>query len=284
MSRGLLTPVMDAPVDWVCPVNWMHSLNRGLVSWFLCVPGATGGKTWPDLCRNHTATLTNMDPQLDWALNRRQGGWGCLDFDGSNDYVQTTIVRPTPTDNFTWSAWCKMDGSANTPDQKTIVGARTSSGTLEIILYQERDGVLQVQTEAATSSFGVSISFGAWAQYVMSWDGTTMRGYKNGTIAPSTATPTWGITLSANLQIGAQGTTFDELFGQMDDVRIYNRCLSSLEIKSLYEISQQYNHGLLNRVRWSLPFVEAASAVIGTIPFAAVMSQQKRSLVYGGAF
>src|SRR5688500_4148301 len=69
-------------------VNLSHPLNRGLVGWWLPGFGGRTGQVLRDLSGNHThGTLTNMASD-DWIpATGRPGGFGALNFDGSNDHV-----------------------------------------------------------------------------------------------------------------------------------------------------------------------------------------------------
>src|SRR5688500_11296274 len=97
------------PVSLLGPVNRLHPLNRGLVAWFLTLPGLSGGLKWHnlmDLSNGPHGTLTSMDPPTDWvSAKARPGGFGALDFDGSNDDVRFTFPIAIANVPITASAW-----------------------------------------------------------------------------------------------------------------------------------------------------------------------------------
>lgn len=47
-------------IDAVCPVNWEHPLNEGLLSWWLPPWGWVGGKVWHDIAKGNHASLSNF--------------------------------------------------------------------------------------------------------------------------------------------------------------------------------------------------------------------------------
>jgi hypothetical protein len=68
-----------------------------------------------------------------------------------------------------------------------------------------------------------------WYQFAATWDGATMKLYINGQFAASNA---YSVPLSyANGWPWFIGESFS---GNMNDVRIYNRALSSAEVMALY--------------------------------------------------
>src|SRR5689334_133249 len=93
------------PIDIRNPINRTHPLNKGLVSWWLTVPGLIGGKFWYDLHDNSfPGTLTNLLTAGDgWRSSTR--GFGAFAIDGSlNSYIQI----PNFVINFSYmtiSAW-----------------------------------------------------------------------------------------------------------------------------------------------------------------------------------
>ncbi len=68
---------------------------------------------------NHHGTLMNMDTQTDWLSGDNCKLNGCLDFDGSNDYVSVNHAQVfnmgLPSDQFTLSAWIKTSESGILP-------------------------------------------------------------------------------------------------------------------------------------------------------------------------
>lgn len=100
----------------------------------------------------------------------------------------------------------------------------------------------------------------------MTWDGTSVRLYRNGLLIETVAQPS-GTFRSSNtdtLNIGAlvaSGPTPLSATCRLDDIRLYDaRVLTDREINELYKRSYRYNEGLLNRIPLPSPFIEQAAA------------------------
>src|SRR5690606_30479453 len=87
----------------------------GLISWWMVLPHWRGGLTWRDLCGRNHGTLTNMDPPTDWVGPRgRPGGWGALDFDGSNDHVLVAHSNSFNVSSLSVAAWVRASVGGST--------------------------------------------------------------------------------------------------------------------------------------------------------------------------
>jgi hypothetical protein len=90
---------------------------------------------------------------------------------------------------------------------------------------------------------GQAITFN-WTAFALSYDGSTYNFYKNGSLL-SSATGTYQPNTSKPLRIGAGRTesTANYFFkGALDEVRIWNRGLSTSEITSLYSMEKPANN------------------------------------------
>lgn len=247
-------PFCNAGINSAQPVNWSHPLNRGLLSWHLCLPAdGRKGFRWLDLCHRSHAVLTNMDPGSDWLGPRgRVGGWGSIDFDGSNDHC---FVSSYPfidgAAGATLACWFRT-GSAMT--NKQIVGLPdASSGTNGIDLnFQNATSVrFWLKTGATSNGLSATVTYNdnVWHHIAGTYDGTTRRLFFDG-IQVANDFRSGTITASAKeLNIGRFGSFGNYYVGQADDVRIANRAYSAEEVRRLYELSRTGYQGLLNRVR-----------------------------------
>jgi len=85
----------------------------------------------------------------------------------------------------------------------------------------------------------VQLTVGSWSHVVVTYDGSTVRFYANGTFDTSGAE-----TLSTNnatqpLRFAADGAVPDRYGGLLDDVALYNRALSATEVKLHYDSGRQ---------------------------------------------
>src|SRR3989344_4032944 len=78
--------------------------NSGLVGYWSMEEGTGNSRTFDRSGNGNTGTLTNMDPLTDWVNGATSTGQA-LDFDGSDDYVLTTLS--TALNDFTACAWFK---------------------------------------------------------------------------------------------------------------------------------------------------------------------------------
>jgi hypothetical protein len=110
------------------------------------------------------------------------------------------------------------------------------TGGIVYSLYANNAGnvpVGQLWTGAERDAAGTSkLALNVWTHLAASWDGATLRLYLNGTEAGSVAV---GSTLAAStgpLSIGGNGIWGEYFKGLIDEVRVYDRALSAVEIQS----------------------------------------------------
>ena len=200
-------------------------------------PGS--GTTWADLSDNdNDGTLTNSPTY-------NSNNSGSFAFDGTNDYVSfasapelqflnrlpyTLEVWMYPTANPGASTWTgifnREDGSGGSRDGYNIYLNGSASNTL--YLATER-----FFTGSATQigyTYNDSDLLNIWHHVVVTYDGTTLRLYRNG-VQLNSATSTGNITnTSKTLEIGRRGggSYFN---GRLNGQKIYNKALTASEIK-----------------------------------------------------
>ena len=162
-----LSPVRYAPSQ--------NNLLRNLRAWWLAVPGHNGyGSTkWLDISRwNEHGTLVSMSPTTDWKSVSPwyQGNWGSLDFDGTNDIVQTSAFDFEPP--YTVAGWFRLVDATPATDDVIISDYNsagnavqcdirvTTTGTFD--LFFQNGGYVQAQVAAG------SISDNTWHHFIIS--------------------------------------------------------------------------------------------------------------------
>lgn len=210
------------------------SLWRGCVGAWCPSLGATGSRLFDQsLFQNH-GTLINMDASTDWPVS---GDGVALDFDGGNEYVDggsSSVMKPATA--LSVSAWVNLSSSPTSAGR--IISARTSATSNGYILAFDAAGaaprLLIGDGAYATALSATAIPTLTWSQVTGTWDGATVRifvnGISTGSSSKSAITYTAGaLTIAAefNPTIGAP------LSGRVDDIRIYNRALTTAEIKLL---------------------------------------------------
>lgn len=224
------------------------SLKQGLVgAWIPSVSGS--GLVLPDLSgRGNNGTLTNMSAGA-WV----SGQYGrALDFDGSNDWVNagnSSSLSFAPNNAFTLSSWIQL---RNLPGNSLygIIARGQYNNNLEYNFYigENSNRVRFTLGDGVTNSvyFGRSsdpITSTSWAHYCARYDGSSILAgisiWINGQRIDNADYAGGGTYVSmanqsANVSIGA--LNFGNAFymnGWMDDIRIYNRAITELEIKLL---------------------------------------------------
>jgi hypothetical protein len=194
---------------------------------------------------NH-GTLTNMDAASDWVVS---GGKGALDFDGSNDYVLVSGSKGliAGSSNFTISAWSfAASGLERINGGRAIYCERGASGNgiLKMDSYTSNpvaDGlVLTYRNDSGDVTQTVfepgADHRGRWIHAAITFsNGNTFLFYINGVQTNSLSWANNNTLTSANQTLisgDAQGPN-SRFWGQLDDIRIYNRALSAKEIRTL---------------------------------------------------
>jgi hypothetical protein len=174
-----------------------------------------------------------------------------LQFDGSNDYVSIPdSAALSPTSEITVSAWIKTTNL----DEAFVAHYDTGTGERAWDLLTDSSGLLRAVVSddgTDTSSHrkdyrGEQIADNVWHHAVFTFQGTgsVLNLYVDGILdASPTKVVDPAITSihdsTAAVSIGAQlnnGAVSSASAGTIDDVRIYDRVLSSQEIKRLYEL------------------------------------------------
>jgi Concanavalin A-like lectin/glucanases superfamily len=203
-----------------------QKLTNGLVGlWSFDSPDMFNGTAYDRSGQGNNGTLTNGPQRTIGKIG--QG----MQFDGVNDYVVLSD-RAYPA-NYSVSVWLYFKG---------IVGGNESPFFNIGACYStiDNDGTLSYWNNgfAGSGSFGGgAFPIGSWQQVVVTYDGTVLRAYVNGSSFGNTITSTSECTGASNVfEIGASSAESEFFNGLLDDVRIYNRVLTAQEIKRLYNM------------------------------------------------
>jgi prepilin-type N-terminal cleavage/methylation domain-containing protein len=167
-----------------------------------------------------------------------------LSFDGVDDYVNIpSSFQPLQTinDNETFDAWVKLD-SYPVSSRMGIMG-QTYRNAMHIdvsgiVQYGIRDpGINMNQVN------GGVVPLGEWTLLTATYDGTTLKIYRNGDLMASTPRTIATLRAMAAFRVGLgiiSGT--DEYFdGLIDDVRVYSVALTASEIQRHYAETLPYH-------------------------------------------
>ncbi len=153
-----------------------------------------------------------------------------LKFNG-NEYVLTTYTAALT--DFTMVAWYKDTGT--TPSSERIIDKNYSTG---FWLGRATTGgaTWGGGVRESVSPYGrfVSLTDGNWHQIASVRSGTSHTIYGDGGAVSTAGTVSGTATDGASLQFGTDHAGLNRLTGQISEVRLYTRALSSTEISALY--------------------------------------------------
>lgn len=183
----------------------------------------------------------DASPQNNHGTNRgaevvRGGGsvGNAFGFDGEDDYVVVDHDESLSASTLTVATWLKFTGSAayhfflskrgDAGDEYQMYYRGADAGRPETLAYWDGDRIYDA---------GLSLEAGVWHHLAWVVDGDGLRGYHDGeevVTKPAAATPSEGGT--SPLYIGADSVG-NYASGLADEVRIYDRALSTAEVEQL---------------------------------------------------
>jgi len=258
-------------INQASPVNWAHPLNRGLVGWWMRIPGTSSGSRLTDLTNpgpsGHHGVLTNMS-NADWNGADRIGSWGSLQYDDTSKVVD---ISGSPVLNYPFSMVVWFN-SAQTASNDAIVSiADVSSGVdYHSLIAQGNVGGNPVGAQSRASS-GITTSqtttgytVGQWHQAAGVYASATSRiayidaGSSAETTTERATNDLDHVTISGFAD-SSPGLFFD---GKIDDFRLYNRALPAVELVELRRLSLQGYLGLLNRLERRAVIAAVAGGIV----------------------
>lgn len=226
-------------------------LKNGLVLWYKF--NETSGNAIDSSGNNNNGTPTGTTIES----NCIRGG--CRGFNGSDYVTAASAPSASSTDSMTYSIWLKPSGYSNggasdgsgtyffdrTSATQGLYSLKAVSGQFS---YQSRnDGGSNLQVISTTSG----ITLNVWTHIVMVREyGVSFRIYKNAVVEGSTATGAGSAISPPRITVGASvanGSGY--VNGFIDDLRIYNRALSTQEIADLYRSGAVIKNAVLRNAR-----------------------------------
>lgn len=187
-----------------------------------------------DLTGNYTGTENNI------TYGSSKYGQGAV-FDGSSSYIYASEPVQQPTTNFSVSVWSKWDskpagsvglvGNFKTGVTPQVGFVVAKTGSFDTFSFWA-DGTAANGKVEGTTNFVID----QWYHVVGTYDGSNIKIYVDGTLEGTQAyTATPAIT-DQPLVIGRWYGNYSGYYhdGQIDQVRIFNKALTSSEVTSLY--------------------------------------------------
>lgn len=218
------------------------------------------GTTAQDITLNgYDGTLTNGASWTQGAFQPEENYDWAVQLDGSNDHVYVGSMDIAGSE-LTLSAWVYAESFDTRGRDNRILSKAVGSGEQDhywMISTVESSGFTRMRFRLKTGNPGTtttliadsgSIDTHEWVHVAATYDGTAMKLYQNGILVGST--PASGdITQapSVPLRIGINPGDYRGWDGAIDDVRIYNRALTTEELDDVMNkvpFEPQYNADL----------------------------------------
>jgi len=172
-----------------------------------------------------------------------------IEIGSSDDYISVGNSIEL-NNNFSFSGWYKLSNTATVPSWNSFFhtrGAYCEAGGSGLgVMYQNESETIRIYD--ASNCYGIGsitypIATNTWFQFSITYDGSTVNSYINTTLIDS-------FSYSGNLGNASASSDLPFIIGAMyipsrnnltynwqgniDDVRVYNRALSSSEIQQIY--------------------------------------------------
>ena len=188
---------------------------------------AGSGSTLADVSGNGHAGVVSGAA---WTNAGRYGG--ALTFDGVDDWV--TVADAPALDlstGMTVEAWVRPTALGR---WRTVAFKERPRGTAYSLFASQQQGVPvgQVDIAGEKNATASALPPNAWSHLAVTYDGTTLRLYRNGVLGGSRAVGGPIPASSGPLRIGGNSVWSEWFAGQIDELRIYDRALSATEIQT----------------------------------------------------
>ncbi len=152
----------------------------------------------------------------------------------SNSYLNLPTASFSFSNSGAWSAFYYI--RRNDPSNTIRISLYSGSNISNAFQWALSSAVFGCQKTGGTWTWsGSQISNSVWDFIAVTYNNGAMKVYKNGSLLSSATYPKQGNTLASRLILGSNGINSNQEWkGQIDDLAMYNRELSSSEISSIY--------------------------------------------------
>lgn len=144
----------------------------------------------------------------------------------SNNGTFCNATAPTGASARTISFWYKTPSHSG---YKSLFSYGTAVANKTFGAYFGPNGNIVFQGYSYDHDFGGTYALNTWRHLVLTFDGTNVKLYLNGTLVGTVARPLLNTGTGSNFKIGNDAITM-----QFDDLKIYNSALTQTDITSLY--------------------------------------------------
>ncbi len=168
--------------------------------------------------------------------DRNDNATSAIKLDGVDDYIRVANDNNLSlAGSFSISFWIKPYTYGQGGYGRIIEKRDDTSNTgFHIYLSQTTNGISFTRIGTQILSFENCVDLNQWQQFTFTYDGTTLKGFKNTTLINSyPLTPL--VVTSVDLLIG-QATSMSRAFnGEIDDIYIFDRVITDNEISLLFQ-------------------------------------------------
>jgi hypothetical protein len=170
-------------------------------------------------------------------------------FDGLDDDVRIPDAAALRPAQLTVEAWLRP-ASGNTRSGALFKSSDASwSDGWGMYYYSNNSTINFFVNNSTTGAVSVPVTFNAWVHIVATYDGATIKLYKNGLLAASLAYSTPINSSTQPLRIGSAqgngGATFNWI-GGIDEVAVYPSALSQARVQAHYLRGRSYRNTILD--------------------------------------
>jgi len=215
-------------------VKVSDSLLNGLVGWWKFDEGS-GTVAYDSSGNGNDGTLTNGPT---WATGKIGGA---LSFDGVDDYVGVATIQNVNGGGVTFSAWIKPTHFDSINYPHIISGAGVSfhgAGPAYISSNNKGRVGFYLGGSSAGNVFTRVVPLLVWSHITAISNGTNYQIFWNGALEQQSSQTTGQVGDSAIMIGNKTGGSDRTWLGLIDDVRIYNRALSTAEVQGLHQLGQ----------------------------------------------
>lgn len=248
MNRSIIVTLFDKPVKMIASIFLAIVITMGLVmagTWiatFIQSIDASGYYTTPHKFADYPEVLKNFT-----AL--RTNSW--LNFDGINDCLDSgNDIEFNFTGAHSISMWVRPDLDLGTDD---LVSKYDASGLQYVLMYTPSTGVADffyfVGAASGDNRASGNVSTNkknVWHHVVGIYNGSDTLIYINNIKGSDAPTPIPPSPSSSNLIIGCRQDLTNHMPGDFDELRMYDRALTELEITEIYNAGLTQNRSLPN--------------------------------------
>jgi concanavalin A-like lectin/glucanase superfamily protein len=171
-------------------------------------------------------------------------------FDGTNDHIDTNVdIQPLVMPNSSWSAWIKPTEEAGTTASDFMAILCTEDGTYyDRCLTMKNGTLLRISEGGYVMWEPFRLDLNLWQHIAVVYSqGSPVKFYKNG--VEYTGDTEGNSATKYPLAIGYNPSDESQYFeGVIDEVQVYDKTLSSTEVRNLY------GHSISNNIVAHFPF------------------------------